>query len=180
MILGYRDARTERFARGERVKQFEPFRRKAEMVLDRLGAAAGLADVANFPGHRLEKLKGDRKGHWSVRVNDQWRICFRWDEGAAGPAEERVFVHGLSQGLHLLDADLESRPEGGDLGDGIGGDGRGVGDGRQPGRQRRAGHYTRGLRARMNALMNLPSIVGATASTSSPAPVRNLRASSAR
>jgi len=89
-ILSYRDARAERFARGERVKPFEPFRRKGEMVLDRLGAAASLGDVANFPGHRLEKLKGDRKGQWSVRINDQWRICFKWDEGAAGPADVEI------------------------------------------------------------------------------------------
>jgi proteic killer suppression protein len=85
MILGYRDARTARFAGGERVKQFEPFRLRAERVLDRLAAAAGLGDVANFPGHRLEKLKGDRKGQWSVRINDQWRICFEWLDGASGP-----------------------------------------------------------------------------------------------
>ncbi len=90
MILSYRDAQTERFARGERVKPFEPFRRKAEMVLDRLSVAANLRDVANFPGHRLEKLKGDRKGLWSVRINDQWRICFAWAEGAAGPSEVEI------------------------------------------------------------------------------------------
>lgn len=90
MILSYRDARTERFARGERVKQFEPFRRKAERVLDRLDMATGLADVANFPGHRLEKLKGDRKSQWSVRVNDQWRICFEWPDGAAGPGNVEI------------------------------------------------------------------------------------------
>ena len=90
VILGYRDARTERFARGERVKPFEAFRRKAEMTLDRLGAATNLADIAHFPGHRLEKLKGDRKGQWSIRINNQWRICFRWDEGAAGPAEVEI------------------------------------------------------------------------------------------
>ena len=85
MILSYRDARTERFARGERVKPFEPFRGKAERVLDRLGAASSLRDIANFPGHRLEKLKGDRKGQWSVRINDQWRICFGWQDNAPGP-----------------------------------------------------------------------------------------------
>jgi proteic killer suppression protein len=85
MILSYRDGRTERFARGERVKQFEPFRARAERVLDRMEAAVGLSDIANFPGHRLEKLKGDRKGQWSVRINDQWRICFEWPDGAAGP-----------------------------------------------------------------------------------------------
>lgn len=90
MILGYRDARTMRFAKGERVKAFEPFRPKAERVLDRLAMAVTLRDVGNFPGHRLEKLKGDRAGQWSVRINNQWRICFRWDEGAAGPGEVEI------------------------------------------------------------------------------------------
>lgn len=90
MILGYRDARTERFACGERVKAFEPFRLRAERVLDRLEVAASLGDVANFPGHRLEKLRGDRKGQWSVRINDQWRICFEWSDGAAGPSNVEI------------------------------------------------------------------------------------------
>jgi proteic killer suppression protein len=90
MILSYGDARTERFARGERVKQFEPFRLKAERVLDRLGAAASLSDVASFPGHRLEKLKGGRRGQWSVRINDQWRVCFSWPDGAAGPSNIEI------------------------------------------------------------------------------------------
>jgi proteic killer suppression protein len=90
VILSYGDARTERFARGERVKQFEPFRRQAERVLDRMDAATTLTDVANFPGHRLEKLKGDRKGQWSVRVNDQWRVCFNWPDGSAGPTDVEI------------------------------------------------------------------------------------------
>jgi len=90
MIVGYGDARTERFARGERVKQFEPFRRQAERALDRIGAASSLQDIANFPSHRLEKLKGDRKGQWSVRVNDQWRICFAWPDGAPGPSKVEI------------------------------------------------------------------------------------------
>ena len=88
MILSYRGARTMRFAKGERVKQFEPFRQKAERVLDRLGVAAVLRDVANFPGHRLEKLKGDRRGQYSVRINDQWRICFTWTK--EGPADVEI------------------------------------------------------------------------------------------
>jgi toxin HigB-1 len=90
MILGFGDARTERFARGERVKQFEPFRRRAERVLDRLSVAVSLADISNFPGHRLEKLRGNRNGQWSVRINDQWRICFKWSDGAAGPSEVEI------------------------------------------------------------------------------------------
>lgn len=90
MIRSYGDSRTETFAKGQRVKQFEPFRRQAERTLDRLDAATSLGDVANFPGHRLEKLKGDRAGTYSVRINDQWRICFRWPEGSPGP--EKVTI----------------------------------------------------------------------------------------
>ena len=85
MIRSYRDARTEKFAAGERVKAFEPFRRQAEKALDRLEAATCLGDVAAFPGHRLEKLKGDLAGYYSIRINDQWRICFRWPAGSSGP-----------------------------------------------------------------------------------------------
>jgi len=90
MILSYGDARTERFAAGQRVKQFEPFRRQAEKILDRLVAATSLGDIAKFPGHKLEKLKGDREGQWSVRINTQWRICFAWDESAAGASNVEI------------------------------------------------------------------------------------------
>jgi proteic killer suppression protein len=90
MILGYGDNRTERFAAGERVKQFEPFRRQAEKTLDRLDPAISVGDIANFPGHRMEKLKGDRAGMYSVRINDQWRVCFTWPEGSAGPTEVTI------------------------------------------------------------------------------------------
>ena len=90
MILSFGDSRTERFAKGRRVKTFEPIRRQAERTLDRLDAASGLTDIANFPGHRLEKLKGDRAGTYSVRINDQWRICFAWPDGSPGP--ERVTI----------------------------------------------------------------------------------------
>ncbi len=90
MIRGYGDGRTERFAKGERVKQFEPFRRQAEGTPDRLDAATSLGDIANFPGHRLEKLQGDRAGTYSVRINDQWRICFTWPERSSGPANVTI------------------------------------------------------------------------------------------
>jgi proteic killer suppression protein len=84
MILSYRDARTRRFAEGERVKTFEPFRRQAEDRLERLEAATALSDLAALRGNRLEKLSGDRQGQWSIRINDQWRICFEWDSNAPG------------------------------------------------------------------------------------------------
>jgi toxin HigB-1 len=85
MIRSYGDARTARFARGERVRQFESFRRQAEKTLDRLEAATVLGDVARFPGHHFEKLKGARRDTYSVRINDQWRLCFTWPSGASGP-----------------------------------------------------------------------------------------------
>lgn len=90
MILSYADARTARFARGERVKAFEPFRHQAENRLVRLEVAASLAELAALRGNRLEKLSGDRKGQWSIRINDQWRICFKWAEGAIGPSDVEI------------------------------------------------------------------------------------------
>lgn len=90
VIRGYRDARTERFAGGERVKAFEPFRRQAEGRLERLDAAVSLGDLAALPGNRFEKLSGDRKGQYSIRINDQWRICFEWPEGSPGPVSVEI------------------------------------------------------------------------------------------
>ncbi len=90
MILGYRDARTRRFADGERIKAFEPFQHQAENRLVRLEVATSLAELAALHGNRLEKLGGDRKGQWSMRINDQWRICFRWDAGAHGPSDVEI------------------------------------------------------------------------------------------
>ena len=90
MIQGYRDKRTERFATGERVKAFSGFARQAEKRLDRLDAAGNLKDLAALPGNRLEALHGDREGQYSIRINDQWRICFEWPEGAAGPENVEI------------------------------------------------------------------------------------------
>jgi proteic killer suppression protein len=90
MILSYRDARTERFARAERVKAFEPFRHQAENRLFRLETAVSLVELAALRGNRLEKLKGERKGQWSMRINDQWRICFQWPSGALGPSDVEI------------------------------------------------------------------------------------------
>jgi toxin HigB-1 len=75
VIRSYGDNRTARFSRGERVSQFEAFRRQAEKTLDRLDAAIVLGDIAKFPGHNFEKLKGGRRDTYSVRINQQWRIA---------------------------------------------------------------------------------------------------------
>jgi proteic killer suppression protein len=76
MIVGFRDKKTERFARGDYVREFSGFARQAEVRLDRLEAARSLGDLAALRGNRLETLHGDRNGQYSIRINDQWRICF--------------------------------------------------------------------------------------------------------
>jgi proteic killer suppression protein len=90
MSVSYRDRRTERFARGDAVKEFSGFARQAEVRLDRLDAATSLRDLGALPGNRLEALKGDRKGQHSIRINDQWRICFEWPDGSPGPANVEI------------------------------------------------------------------------------------------
>lgn len=90
MIVDFHDKATERFASGQRVKEFSGFARQAEMRLDRLETATSLADLAALPGNRLEALKGDRNGQFSIRINDQWRICFTWPEGSPGPRDVEI------------------------------------------------------------------------------------------
>ena len=90
MILGYRDKRTRDFATGKRVKALSGIERPAQLKLDRLEAAVTLRDLAVLPGNRFESLKGDRKGQYSIRINDQWRICFEWRDGAPGPANVEI------------------------------------------------------------------------------------------
>ena len=60
------------------------------MKLDQLDAAISLDDIAALPGNRLEALKGDRKGQYSIRVNDQWRVCFEWPKGSKGPLNVEI------------------------------------------------------------------------------------------
>jgi proteic killer suppression protein len=93
VIIGYRDRASERFASGRPVKEFSGFARQAEMRLDRLDAATSLADLAALPGNRLEALKGDRTGQFSIRLNDQWRICFSWLAGSPGVIDVEIVDH---------------------------------------------------------------------------------------
>ncbi len=81
----YKDKLTERFARGERVKQFQGFKEQAERRLDLLEAATSLEDLKRLPSNRFEALGGDRKGQYSIRINQQWRVCFEWPESADRP-----------------------------------------------------------------------------------------------
>ena len=90
MIRSYRDRDTERLAAGEKVRQWEPFRRQAEKRLRILDAATSLSDLATLNSNCLEALKGDRKGQFSIRINDQWRICFKWPKDEPGPANVEI------------------------------------------------------------------------------------------
>jgi toxin HigB-1 len=90
MVGGYRDKRTRDFALGKRVKAFSSIERAARLKLDRLEAAVALKDLAALPGNRFEALKGDRKGQYSIRISDQWRICFEWCDGATGPSNLEI------------------------------------------------------------------------------------------
>ena len=90
MVVGYRDKRTRDFATGKRVKALSGIERAARLKLDRLEAATTLKDLAVLPGNRFESLAGDRKGQYSIRINDQWRICFEWPEEAAGPSNVEI------------------------------------------------------------------------------------------
>ena len=89
MIVSFGDKRTREFAEGKRVKAFAGFEHQAEMKLDRLESATSLRDL-DIPGNRLEALKGDRKGQYSIRINDQWRICFEWPKGTPGPVNVEI------------------------------------------------------------------------------------------
>jgi proteic killer suppression protein len=84
VIIGFADSETERFFRdGDCPAQWRAFARVAARKLDMLDAAPTLDASRSPPGGRLEALKGDREGQFSIRVNDQWRLCFFWTK--AGP-----------------------------------------------------------------------------------------------
>lgn len=90
MILGYRDRKTEQFADGEFVRAFQGFVQQAEKRLAILNAATSLQDLRNLPSNRLEVLHGDRSGQYSIRINQQWRICFEWADGEPGPLNVEI------------------------------------------------------------------------------------------
>lgn len=97
---------------GGRVRAFFGFARTASRKLDQLDAATGLRDLSR-PGNRLEALKGRRKGQWSIRINDQWRICFKWPDGSSGPSDSsdgEIAIGAASRRVGRWFADSEASP----------------------------------------------------------------------
>lgn len=86
----YRDKRTERFANGERVKEFQSFERQAVKRLRILLAARDRFDLMRLPGNHFESLGGDRQGQFSIRINQQWWLCFEWPETASQPCNIEI------------------------------------------------------------------------------------------
>lgn len=87
MIVSFRDADTEKLARGTRVRRFVKIESVARRKLRQLEIAGALDDLRVPPGNRLEALKGDRAGQHSIRVNDQFRLCFRWTQAGTEDVE---------------------------------------------------------------------------------------------
>ena len=87
MIKSFACADTEALSKGERVRRFLSIAAVAQRKLRQLQIAGRLNDLRIPPGNRLESLVGDRKGEHSIRVNDQWRICFRWTDAGVEDVE---------------------------------------------------------------------------------------------
>lgn len=88
MIRGFKDRRTRRFFEGHRIAAFQGFADQAVRRMTLLDNAESLRDLAGLRSNRLEALRGDRSGQYSIRINAQWRICFRWT--GDGPADVEI------------------------------------------------------------------------------------------
>jgi proteic killer suppression protein len=87
MIKSFADKDTEALWRGETPRRLAAIASPALRKLDMLDAAVDVIDLRSPPGNRLEALKGNRQGQHSIRVNDQWRVCFVWDGDGAAAVE---------------------------------------------------------------------------------------------
>ena len=87
MISSFRDKDTRTLYETGSSRRFNAIARIALRKLDMIAAATQVETLRVPPGNRLEALRGDRNGQWSIRINDQWRICFRWSGGNADDVE---------------------------------------------------------------------------------------------
>jgi proteic killer suppression protein len=88
--IRFRDKWAVQFAAGEYVAASSGFDRRAHRWVEILAAATSLADLRALPSNRLEALEGSRDKQCSIRINDQWRVCFEWPDGAAGPSNVEI------------------------------------------------------------------------------------------
>jgi len=103
-ISGCKDKRTENFLAGKRVKEFEAFANSAAKALTKLQAAVLLGDLRSPPSNRFEALHGDRAGQYSIRINDQYRICFKWAPHTSLPAEtDALLASGDAYDVEITD-----------------------------------------------------------------------------
>ncbi len=91
MIVDFRCDETKTIWQGRRSRRLPAdIQDSALRKLRLLSAARRVEDLRVPPGNRLEALQGDRAGQWSIRINDRWRVCFRWDEGQGGPGHVEI------------------------------------------------------------------------------------------
>lgn len=88
MIRSFKNRKTRRFFEGQRVREFQSFAEQATRRLVVLDNAEAMQDLAALQSNRLESLSGDRAGQHSIRINRQWRICFRWQDD--GPCDVEI------------------------------------------------------------------------------------------
>lgn len=102
-IKTYADKRCADFAAGKRIKEFQAFERQVIKGLTKLNASARLVELRNPPSNRFEALGGDRKGQYSIRINDQWRICFRWAFSEDPTDKDPLLVPGDAVDVEIVD-----------------------------------------------------------------------------
>ena len=102
-ISGCKDKDTQRFLAGERVRGFQSFAEAAAKALTKLQAAAVLSDLRAPPSNRFEALGGDRKGQYSIRINQKSRVCFKWAAHAvASPVADPLHAEGDAYDVEIV------------------------------------------------------------------------------
>lgn len=102
-IKSYADKRTAGFAAGKRVPEFQSFASQAAKGLTKLNAAVRLIELRNLPSNHFEALGGDRNGQYSIRINDRWRICFRWVFAEDQTGKDLLLLPGDAVDVEIVD-----------------------------------------------------------------------------
>jgi proteic killer suppression protein len=103
-IRNCKDKRTADFMAGKRIKEFQAFERQAVKALTKLQAATCLTDLRHPPSNRFEALGGNRSDRYSIRINDQWRVCFGWAVTGENPKDtDRLLLQGEPCDVEIID-----------------------------------------------------------------------------